>query len=108
MIGYARRMRRRHVGLAVALLVAGCGATPPNRGAEASSARPIPRNLIIPEQGMAGVRLRMSPEQVRAALGRPDQVRRSSESETGVPILSWRYRPTRLTVDLHKWGKRFT
>jgi hypothetical protein len=70
--------------------------------------RPIPRGLIVPEQGMAGVRLGMTRAEVRAVLGGPDDVRHLGEAHTGVPIDSWRYRKAGLRVDLHGPGGRFT
>jgi hypothetical protein len=91
-----------------ACVLAACGGGPEEAADHARAARRIPRELILPEQGMAGVRLAATRRQVLAVLGRPDEVRRESESETGVPIKSWRYVESGLTVDLHRRGTRFT
>src|SRR3954447_10201386 len=87
------------VGLVATSAGAGCGG-----GGETQA---IPRDRIVLERGMGGVRLGMAASEGRAVLGAPHHVSHFSGSDTGKPLLSWRYRPSRLFVDLEKKDGRW-
>jgi hypothetical protein len=90
--------------LFLAVAAGGCAAE--SNGEAVEGATQIPRDRIVLERGMAGIRLRATPAQVRSVLGRPDYVRLFARSETGGTIYSWRYRRRRVFVDLTKLAGR--
>ena len=69
---------------------------------------PKPRpGLIVPQKSIDVLALQMSPQTVKARLGRPQRVERSSESETGRPIYDWIYTRRKLVATFRRIkGKR--
>jgi hypothetical protein len=75
-------MRRRWVMLALVALVAGCG----------GGGHDEPRTgLIVPHHSIDRLELGMTEGQVQRLFGEPDSRVPLSESESGKPIVDWRY-----------------
>jgi hypothetical protein len=55
--------------------------------------------MIVPQQGMSGLRLGLTEPQVEARLGEPDTREDLLGSEGGGDIFEWRYRRERLELD---------
>jgi hypothetical protein len=67
-----------------------------------------PASSTIRRDGIAGVRLVMSPKQVWAAGGRPDQVVNRRQWRIGYLPLTYTYRRPRLRIDFLNGGPRLT
>lgn len=65
-----------------------------------SSTATAPRaGLIVPQRSIDRLALGMTPARVRELFGEPDSVEDFSESESGAPILDWRYHKRGITAE---------
>lgn len=81
--------------LALAVSLGGCEGS-----GSVSVARTAPRaRLIVPQRSIDRLALGMTPARVRELYGEPDRVEDFSESESGSPILAWRYHKRGITAE---------
>ncbi len=94
-------------GLAVAVLLGALAAT---ACGTSDVSKPKPGRIVL-QKSIDRASLRMTPSAVRARLGSPQRTSRSSESETGRPIISWIFTRRRLVLkfrQLEDKGRRLT